>query len=483
MPARSRIDINTINALVKVAQYAVRGPIIHRAAELAAQLKQPHHGLPFNKIISCNIGNPQALEQKPISFVRDVLSLVINPSLKNMVSFPTDVVERAEKYLRSIPNIGAYTESQGILAVREEICQFLFERDGFDANVNEIFLTNGASEGVRLCMNTILRDPGHGFKDGILAPIPQYPLYSAMTTLLEGCLVPYYLDESNGWNCSIESLKESLENARKDGICVRALVIINPGNPTSQVLSEKNMQDIINWCKQEHICLMADEVYQENIWRPGSKFVSFRKVAHDLGAIQGEDGLQMVSFHSTSKGFSGECGLRGGYFELNGFPADVRQEIYKIASIALCSNTIGQITTGLMVQPPKIGDPSYEKYIKERDDILLSMRRRAEMLSAALNQLEGVSCNNIDGAMYAFPTISLPAKAIATAERKGIAADLMYCLELLENTGITVVPGSGFGQAPSTYHFRTTILPPEDKIHEVVDLLKTFHADFMKKYN
>lgn len=107
------------------------------------------------------------------------------------------------------------------------------------------------------------------------------------------------------------------------------------------------------------------------------------------------------------QGFLGECGLRGGYFELLGIPTDVKQEIYKLASISLCSNTVGQIATGLMVQPPKLGDASYPQYAEERDAILQSLKRRAAMLSAFMNTLEGVSCNTIEGAMYAFPTITL----------------------------------------------------------------------------
>ncbi len=104
----------------------------------------------------------------------------------------------------------------------------------------------------------------------------------------------------------------------------------------------------------------------------------------------------------------GECGLRGGYFELEGFPKDVSQEIYKLASISLCSNTVGQIAVGLMTQPPIAGEPSYALYVQERNAILESLKRRANMLSAALNKLEGVSCTSIDGAMYAFPTVRLP---------------------------------------------------------------------------
>ncbi len=315
-------------------------------------------------------------------------------------------MQRAEKYLAGVPSMGCYTDSQGMVSVREDIASFLKKRDGYEANTGNIFVTNGASEGVRLCMQTITRSATSGHKDGVLTPIPQYPLYSALSTLLSAHLVPYYLDESNNWSCTVENLTRSLENSIAQGISPRALVVINPGNPTGQVLSESNMREIVQFCCKNNICLMADEVYQDNIWKKNAKFVSFRKVAYDMKAF--DNGLQLISFHSVSKGFYGECGLRGGYFEMIGIPDDVRQEIYKLASISLCSNTIGQVTMGLVMTPPAAGEPSYATYVSERDGILSSLNRRSVKLHEGLNKLEGVSCNSIDGAMYAFPTITLP---------------------------------------------------------------------------
>ena len=369
----SRIEKGTINSSVVAASYAVRGPIVARSMELDKQLKSGYP-LPFDKIISCNIGNPQALEQKNLTFIRDVLSLVMNPGLADRTTFPPDVVDRAKKYLGAIPNAGAYTESQGISVVREEVAQFLADRDGYPASAGDIFLTNGASEGVRFCMQTIIRDPTSGFTDGVLTPIPQYPLYSALTTLLRGTLIPYYLNEENAWSCSVSDLQQALDKAKAEGVTPRALVIINPGNPTGQVMLEDNMIEIVRWCQAQGVCLMADEVYQENVWKTGARFVSFRKVAYDIAAFTGEKPLQLVSFHSISKGFLGECGLRGGYFEMLGFPADVRAEILKLASISLCSNTIGQLATGLMVRPPEDGSPSFGVYSEERAAILASLR-------------------------------------------------------------------------------------------------------------
>ena len=459
-----------------------------RSAEFEKQL---HEGkkLPFTEIIPCNIGNPHALKQPPVSFVRDVLSLVVNPTLsdRNPTLFPADVVDRAKKYLtptkKGLMDMGAYSDSKGIGAVREEVSKFLLERDGFAGNVNDIFLTNGASEGVRLCMTVLTRPNSEGFKDGVLTPIPQYPLYSALTTVLDANLVPYYLDEEQNWSCSREQLEESFKKGAEGGIETRALVVINPGNPTGQVLEESVMRNIIEFCMEKGIILMADEVYQENIWASGSKFSSFRKVAHEMGALKGDDdGLHLINFHSVSKGFLGECGLRGGYFEMLGIPQEVKDQIYKLASISLCSNTMGQITTGLMVQPPVEGEPSFSLYKKEKDDILGSMHRRAILVARELNKLEGVQCSESQGAMYAFPTIVLPQGAISAAKEAGMEPDAFYCWELLNATGIVLVPGSGFKQKEETFHFRITILPPEEQMDKVFDLIGTFHNSFYAQY-
>lgn len=168
--------------------------------------------------------------------------------------------------------------------------------------------------------------------------------------------------------------------------------------------------------------------------------------------------------------------------ECVGIHPEVLDEFYKIASISLCSNVVGQVVVDLMVNPPKEGDESFPLYKKETDAIFQSLKRRAEKLVKLLNQLEGVSCNPAEGAMYAFPQVRLPPKAVEAARAAGKVPDTFYCLSLLDATGICVVPGSGFGQKNGTWHFRTTFLPPEDKIDLVVERLAKFHAEFMRKY-
>lgn len=135
-----------------------------------------------------------------------------------------------------------------------------------------------------------------------------------------------------------------------------------------------------------------------------------------------------------------------------------------------------------MVNPPKPGDESFELYDKEKNDRLASLARRAKLLTNALNGLEGVSCQAVEGAMYAFPSITLPAKAIERAAALHKNPDVLYCLELLEETGLSCVPGSGFQQAPGTFHFRTTILPPEESFPDIIQRFAGFHEKFMRKY-
>jgi len=161
--------------------------------------------------------------------------------------------------------------------------------------------------------------------------------------------------------------------------------------------------------------------------------------------------------------------VRGGYFECRNVPADVAAQILKVLSVCVCANLPGQVATYAMVHPPRPGDPSYELYNREKTAILDEMRLRAALLAEGLNKIDGVSCDAIAGAMYAYPSIALPA---------GVTDD-EYCMALLEETGICVVPGSGFGEMEGTAHFRTTILPPAEKLRQMVEKLSAFHESYM----
>ncbi|CAA2975358.1 glutamate--glyoxylate aminotransferase 2 [Olea europaea subsp. europaea] len=326
-------------------------------------------------------------------------------------------------------------------------------------------------------LNCIIR----GELDGILVPVPQYPLYSATISLLGGSLVPYYLEETANWGLDIVNLRQSVAQARSQGITVRAMVIINPGNPTGQCLSEANLKEVLQFCYQNNLVLLGDEVYQQNIYQDERPFISARKVLMDMGGNISKE-LQLVSFHTVSKGYWGECGQRGGYFEMTNIPPKTAEEIYKVTCTSHSPNVPGQIFLGLMVNPPKPGDISYERFVRESKGILESLRRRAQIVTDGFNSCRNVICNFTEGAMYSFPQIRLPPKAIEAAKNAGKVPDVFYCLKLLEATGISTVPGSGFGQKEGVFHLRTTILPAEEDMPAIMASFKKFNDDFMKQY-
>lgn len=350
------------------------------------------------------------------------------------------------------------------------MADFITARDGgAPAHASDVFLTDGASPAVQMLIRALLRGPD----DAIMIPIPQYPLYSASIALYGGAQQGYFLKEGAGWGLDVGELERALTEARGRGKTVRAIAVINPGNPTGGVLPEGNIRDILAFASKHRLVVLADEVYQENVWSPSSPFISFRRVALDMGLVDpshthASRGVQLASFHSVSKGFTGECGRRGGYMELLGFDEGVRSELYKLASVSLCANVSGQVTMGLQCNPPRPGERSFTRYAEERGAILASLKRRAVKLVGALRSLEGVTCNAPDGALYVFPQVTLPHRAVAAAAAAGKPADTFYCLSLLDATGLVVVPGSGFGQRDGTWHFRSTILPPEGDMDGVI---------------
>ena len=167
---------------------------------------------------------------------------------------------------------------------------------------------------------------------------------------------------------------------------------------------------------------------------------------------------------------------------MQNIPEDVRSQLTKLASISLCSNLVGQFACGLMVRPPHEGEASYGTYDAERTAILTGMAARASRIAKALNELPGVTCNPAQGAMYLFPSLELPPKAAAAAAKAGMAPDEFYCIRLLEATGLVVVPGSGFRQVEGTHHFRTTFLPPDGMLDDVLPKLAGFQEAFMKEF-
>jgi aspartate/methionine/tyrosine aminotransferase len=281
----------------------------------------------------------------------------------------------------------------------------------------------------------------------------------------------------------MDDLTDNYKRAQALGVKVKAIVVINPGNPTGQVMSKKNLEDIVKFCYEHKIVICADEVYQINIYG-STPFVSLKKVMNELGAPYNT--IELVSFHSTSKGLIGECGLRGGYMEIENFDPYVQSQILKLRTITLCPNTIGQLTCELMLNPPKEGVNSkevVETYKKECDLIFGGLKKRSKLLTQKLNEIPGIKANELEGAMYSFPSVLLTESACKAAKAKGIAPDVLFCVEALEETGIVMVPGSGFKQKDGTHHFRiTNLIYQTEEFDKALDAFKEFCKKFFAKY-
>lgn len=174
---------------------------------------------------------------------------------------------------------------------------------GYPARYEDVYLCAGASQSIKAVLNLLNRKID-GKVPGIMVPIPQYPLYSATIAEFGMNLVEYYLNEEKNWGLDIPELERALEESKK--VCTpRAIVVINPGNPTGQVLTKENIQDIIKFAHQNKLFIFADEVYQDNVYDKASTFHSFKKVLSEMGAPY--NSMECASFMSCSKGYMGEC--------------------------------------------------------------------------------------------------------------------------------------------------------------------------------
>ncbi|KOB72825.1 Alanine aminotransferase [Operophtera brumata] len=312
------VTLENVNPNIVKLEYAVRGPLVIRAAEIEKELE---------KVLAC----------------------VSYPPLIDTAGFPEDVKQRAREILGACggQSVGSYSASHGIELIRRRVAEYIERRDGHPAHWEDICLSGGASNAIKNCLQLLCNDID-GKTSGVLIPIPQYPLYSASLAEYGLAQVGYYLDEDNNWGLDVKELERAIADADCN---VRALVVINPGNPTGQVLTRQNIEEVIKFAHKHKLFLFADEVYQENVYAEGSQFFAFKKVLREVGAPY--DTIELASYMSASKGYVGECGAR----------------------------------------PPQKGEPSYELFMKEKTQVLASLKQRAELVADSFNQMKGFKCN------------------------------------------------------------------------------------------
>ena len=500
---KKAFSVQDINQNLIKAEYAVRGAIPMRAQQIKEEIKTTPEKHPFKDVVQLNIGNPLIFTKPPVPFLRSVISgtiwsdtlpnsSMLNPQAKDsgvvadpnikLTEYEKDIWKLVDEYRNNV-NTHQYTPAGGEMYIRRNVAQYMSKRDGIQADPNSVVLTNGASVGIKIVMDVLVDGP----QDGIMIPVPQYPLYSALVTLLDATQVSYYLNEDDNWSIGYNDLDKVANEARKKHVNNKAIVVINPGNPTGNVLKREKMEEIIRFAFENDLIILSDEVYQENIYNDNHWF-SFRKILLEMEPEIAEN-TRLVSFHSLSKGIFGECGLRGGFMDFTNFDENAMRAIMKKQN-HFWPNLTGQIAVDfksryiarhldstLAASTLKTIDERYEKTFK-------SLQLRANQASIILNSMKNVTSNNIEGAMYAFPKLHLPGKFIKKAKQLKMKPDVLYCMDLLENTGICVVPGSGFGQQKDTYHLRTTILPqPDEHFVKVFEQFKDYNDHIMEKYS
>jgi alanine-synthesizing transaminase len=345
---------------------------------------------------------------------------------------PSHIIEATYKAM--LDNKNGYSPSSGIKPALEAI-----ERDankkGID-NILDVFVTTGASEAIEICLTALLNS-GENF----LMPTPGYPLYTAVQSKLELKPNPYYLDESNGWQPDIDDIKSKI-NAQ-----TRAIVVINPNNPTGSVASKETLEQIIDIALEHNLLVIADEIYDKLLFDE-KEHVSLASLNKDVSCI---------TFSGLSKNYVAP-GFRLGWGVASGREHEMKnylEAVNKILRARVCANHPEQYAVSAALD----GDRTH---IIEMNKIL---QRRRDITNEMLNKIPGISLVKPEGAFYAFPSVD-------------VEDDNKFVAELIKKTGVIVVPGTGFGQKPGSHHFRVVILPPEDVLEKAYNLIGDFLAEY-----
>jgi len=384
--------------------YAIRDIIV-----LADQVKQTG-----KKMYYLNIGDPNVYD----------------------FSTPMEIIEAVHKAMTE--NKNGYASSIGeqfaLDAIRRDA-----EKKGI-GNIQSIFITSGASEAIEICLSALV-NKGENF----LMPTPGYPLYTAVQSKYEMESNPYYLDESNGWQPDIEDIKSKINKKTK------AIVLINPNNPTGSIYKEETLKEIINLAREHDLVIFADEIYDKLIF-DDKKMVSIASL---------DDQVPIITFSGLSKNFLAP-GFRIGWGVVSGNPeivGDYIEAIHKLLRARVSANHPLQYAIPIALDGPK-------QHLK---DVIARLENRRRITMEKLATIEGISLVQPEGAFYAFPSIE-------------VEDDAHFCSELIKQTGVVVVPGTGFGQRPGSHHFRIVILPTEEILTDAFNLIRDFYSIYKSKY-
>lgn len=362
---------------------------------------------------------------------RQVLYLNVGDPVPYGFSTPPHLVEAVEKALRDGNN--GYGPSPGIPSAREAVAREAVRR-GVKMSPDDVIITSGASEAADIVLSSML-EPG----DEVLVPSPGYPLYTAILAKLGAKEVSYKLDPKNDWQPVVDDIKALITNR------TRAIVIINPNNPTGAVYNRENLLEVLNVANQAGLLILADEVY----WR-----MTYEEQAPPIASLVDES-VPVITFESMSKIYLAP-GWRVGWMKISNphLMTDLRVGINKMADARLCSARPPQHAVAAALD----GDHAY------LDDVMARFRARRDLSCQRINAIEGMNCTTPKGAFY----------LMAQMENLSDATDEQFVLSLLRETGVLFVHGSGFGMDPKDGYFRIVYLPELDVLNTVYDRVAEF---------
>jgi len=405
--------MKTIQKSAKLANvcYDIRGPIMDRARQMEDE---------GQKIIKLNIGN--------------------------LAIFGFDAPEEIQQdMIRNLGNSAGYTDSKGIFAARKAVMHYTQEQGIKNVTLDDIYLGNGASELIVMATNGLL-DNG----DELLLPAPDYPLWTAATSLSGATPVHYLCDEENGWMPNLADIRAKITPRTK------GIVVINPNNPTGVLYSVALLQEIVQIAREHQLVIFADEVYDK---------VLYDGVQHIAMGSLSEDVLTLT-FNSLSKSYR-SCGYRAGWMVVSGDkrPAkDYIEGLNMLSNMRLCSNVPGQYA----IQTALGGYQSIQDLVAEGG----RLRRQRDLAYELITAIPGVTCVKPQAALYMFPKLD--------PQVYPIEDDQQFFLDLLQETRVMLVQGTGFNW-PRPDHFRMVFLPHEDDLRVAIGRMAKFLESRRKK--
>ena len=372
---------------------------------------------------------------------------IIKLNIGNLAVFGFDSPEEIQQdMIRNLPNSAGYSDSKGIFGARKAVMHYTQQQGVAGVTLDDIYLGNGASELIVMASNAMLNDG-----DEMLIPAPDYPLWTAAVVLSGGTPVHYRCDEANGWMPNLQDIRDKLTPRTK------GIVVINPNNPTGALYSDSMLLGIVEIAREHGLVIFADEVYDKVLY-DGASHTAIASLSDDVVTL---------TFNSLSKSYR-SCGYRSGWMVVSGDKKAARDYIdglNMMSNLRLCPNVPGQWA----IQTALGGYQSIKDLVAPTG----RLRRQRDLAYDLITAIPGVSCVKPQAALYMFPRLD--------PQLYPVQDDQEFMLELLQETKVMLVQGTGFNWAAPD-HFRIVFLPHEDDLREAIGRIARFLENYRKRH-